>query len=226
MKHREPCCICSQIVGEKDNDLLSKFFAQEPYTRRVPLESEFFAVIPSLGPLTPGHTLMCPKAHYKSFASLPREYDADYELTKARLVRILESAFQAPVHCFEHGMASTGSRVLCSVEHAHLHLLPAGVDVWQVLQNRGIGWVAVEPTLPRLRSNAGNGEYLYYQCPERQAILAKAEEGGFESQYMRKLFASALGRKHHWNWRRYPLPWEADEAYRRIRSARLSKVGL
>src|ERR1044072_5888314 len=55
------CCLCSQVAGEKSNDLIARLLQGEPYVRRVMLESGSFAAIPSLGPLARGHTLLCPK---------------------------------------------------------------------------------------------------------------------------------------------------------------------
>jgi len=226
MGDRLSCCLCSQIAGEKANDLLAQFFPRVPYLRRVPLENDLFAVIPSIGPLAVGHILLCPRAHYRGFASLPERYEGYYEQTKLRLIELLESIFGAPVHCFEHGSAPGSSRIPCSVAHAHLHLLPAHVEVWKELHKDGNHWVSIDNTLRALRVNAGSGEYLYYESPEREAVVARAEGQGFESQYMRKIFAAALGVRDSWNWRDNPSLQQLDETHRWIVATTGSRAAL
>ena len=60
MSNITACCLCSQIAGWEENDLISRLLGGDTYVRRVPFESESFALVPSLGPLVPGHTLLCP----------------------------------------------------------------------------------------------------------------------------------------------------------------------
>src|SRR5688572_12186636 len=118
------CCLCSQIEGRRENDLIARLLPDQPYARRILLESASFAVIPDVGALVPGYSLLCPKAHIRSFASLDPRLDAEYETMKAELKAALRDRYGNGVVIFEHGMAASGGRVVCTVDHAHMHFVP------------------------------------------------------------------------------------------------------
>ena len=79
------CCICSQIDGQADGDLIARLLPEQPYVRRVLLESEGFAGLPSLGPLVPGHSLLCPRMHLLGLAYLDPSWHAEFELMCTKL---------------------------------------------------------------------------------------------------------------------------------------------
>ncbi len=213
------CCLCSQIAGDRENDLIATLLGAEPYVRRIAFESIHFAALPSLGPLTEGHFLLCTKAHYKSFACIPTTLDKEFLETKRNLSAVLLSEFGPPVHIFEHGAPRQGPKVLCTVDHAHLHLVPAAVDVWPLLQAAGIDWRALGATRGDLRNRVADREYLYYESPEGRAVVATSKGEGFESQLLRRVFARALGKSHDWDWRSDPRPANADAAFERVRTS-------
>jgi ATP adenylyltransferase len=215
MKISHSCCLCSQIVGASDNDLISTLLPGAPYERRVALESDQFAVVPSLGPLATGHVLLCPKAHIRSFAHLDPSFDAEYRAFRREVVFKVKTTFANPVHCFEHGSSRTGHHIPCTVEHAHLHLVPAAVEVASLISQVAL-WEEIGNDAKELRERAGEDEYLYYQFPSGRTLLARAPVGGFESQLLRKTFAEALGRPSEWNWRETPQPLATHAAFERL----------
>lgn len=216
LKTRE-CCLCSQVAGEESNDLIARMLPGAPYVRRVMLESESFAAIPSLGPLVSGHALLCPKAHVRSFARLGPGLEGGYRAVKDELREGLSRRYDSPVHLFEHGMAAEGDHVMCSTDHAHLHFvpLPRRCDAEAVGR---LPWVEFDGSLGELARLTGGLEYIQYEPPGGGARLLLAEGGGFESQFMRKLFALSLGRGENWNWRDRPDPRAADETWRQFAS--------
>jgi diadenosine tetraphosphate (Ap4A) HIT family hydrolase len=92
------CCICSQIRGQADGDLIACLLPDQPYARRVLLETDKFAAIPSLGPLVPGHSLLCPKVHTPSFASLDPLAREDLEHARDDLSTRLSRLYGGEVH--------------------------------------------------------------------------------------------------------------------------------
>lgn len=211
------CCICSQVLGDRENDLIAELLEVQPYVRRVPLEGSKFAVIPSLGPLAPGHTLLCPKKHYRSFALLPGDYEVEFAKVRVQMIQLLQRAYDLPVHIFEHGMARRGTRVLCTVEHAHLHFVPAMVDVWEDLASQRPWKTLNGHRLSDLRTAAGEIEYLYYETPNGPGRVSTLDSATLvESQFLRKVFANALGKPDAWDWRQAPAPLEAHETYKTI----------
>jgi ATP adenylyltransferase len=215
---KTPCCLCSQIDGNPENDLISQLLPQGAYCRRIAMESENFAVVPSLGPLTPGHSLICPKGHVKSFAGLDPQLSSEFKNFKALVSARMKSIFAAPIHYFEHGSSSAGDRVICTVDHAHLHLVPMSVEIVTVLLSDK-RWKQVTSDLLELRVRTAADEYLYYEDPNGAAFLACAGRFRFDSQHMRKIFAEALGKPDDWNWRDRPRPDEAERTFKALAAA-------
>jgi diadenosine tetraphosphate (Ap4A) HIT family hydrolase len=207
------CCLCSQIVGEESNDLIARMLHGERYVRRVMLESGSFAAIPSLGPLASGHTLLCPKMHVRSFAQLEPGLHDEYQVVKKELRRALSYRYDYSIHLFEHGMAATGDRIMCTTDHAHMHFvpLPCSCNVDSIEQ---LPWTEFDGSLRELMQLSQGREYILYEPPDEICRLLIAMERNFESQYMRKLLARSLGRIEHWNWRDNPDPRSADETWR------------
>ena len=215
------CAICCQIAGQEDGDLLAELIGSEKgYVRRVMLESEHFVVFPSVGPLKVGHVILCPKPHYPSFACLPRMFEDEYQAIRAQLSELLEATFRQEVHIFEHGTDAWRSRIACSVEHAHQHFIPTSANVWDTLQS-DIEWEYSSLSISSLeRVTKGQG-YLLYQSPRNSTHIAIAPRNGFESQYIRRVFANALEKREQWNWRTHPHPRDIEETFTILRQASL-----
>ncbi|HEV7240484.1 MAG TPA: HIT domain-containing protein [Thermoanaerobaculia bacterium] len=208
------CCVCSQIAGDAANDLIARLLPEQSYVRRILFENDSFAVIPSLGPLTPGHSLLCPKVHIRSFASLDDALHPQFAVTRATLVDALRSLYRQEVHLFEHGMARNGDRTLCTVEHAHMHFVPLPEGIELPLDR----FMTFDGSLASLRALTRDDEYVLYVAPDGSSrVLTSA--GGVESQYMRKLIVDHLGQGGEWNWRTAPHAHAADEAWRRFVNA-------
>ena len=60
----------------------------------------------------------------------------------------------------------------------------------------------------------GQNEYVTYEASDGVARLLVSQDHLIESQYMRKLIATGLGRAGDWNWRTSPKPRAADAAWR------------
>ena len=215
------CAICCQIAGQRDGDLLAELIGSEKrYVRRVILENEHFVVFPSVGPLKVGHVILCPKYHYPSFACLPSRLEDEYQGIRTQLSKLLEATFGEKVHIFEHGTDAQFSRIPCSVEHAHQHFLPTNAEVWDALHS-DIEWQSVSLNVPSLERVAKGREYLLYHSPEDSTHMAAAPKNGFESQYIRRIFANALGKSNQWNWRVHPRPLDVEETFMTLTQASL-----
>ncbi len=215
------CAICCQIAGQKDGDLLAEIIGGEKaYIRRVILESEHFVVFPSIGPLKVGHVILCPKLHYPSFALLPGMFEDEYQAIRAQLSELLETTFGENVHVFEHGTDAQCLRIPCSVEHAHQHFVPTNAMVQDALY-RDIQWESISLSLASLERITEGREYLLYHSPANSTHIAVAPKNGFESQYIRRVFANALDRSDQWNWRTYPHPLSTEETFSILSKASL-----
>jgi hypothetical protein len=136
----------------------------------------------------------------------------------SNLVRLLlKDVFDRPVHAFEHGNATAGSKIVCTVEHAHLHFLPANVNVDAYLSR--YQWTEVVGPLEVVTEGH---EYLFYQTPSGSQWVTTGNGGSFPSQYLRLAFAEALGVANRWNWRENP----ASEVTRQTLESLRSRVFL
>jgi ATP adenylyltransferase len=203
MRDAGTCYICGQIAGNARQDLISLLLNEQRYQRRAILESENFIVFPSIGPLVLGHVLLCPKSHVCGISQSIDHLSAEYQEIKQTTVALLQDVYRSGVHCFEHGGAPASDRLICSVGHAHMHLLPATVDVLDRLQLNG-RWVPLRLHERDLISFAGPCEYLFYETPTGASYGSLAASHPIESQYMRRVFADALGCPDEWNWRTHP----------------------
>lgn len=219
------CCICGQIAGDPVSDLISNLMKDRKYVRRVPFETENFAAIPSIGPIAPGHTLLCPKWHVRSMAMAlgpgpnQSELNLEYRMADTGLSGLLSALYSKPIHRFEHGSAEYGTKVVCTVEHAHVHLVPAEVDILPTIQSEK-RWKPIARGFSNLRTIVAEAEYIYYESPDGRSVVTFSD-AGFESQYLRRIFAEALGAPEKWNWRSVPSVSEIDLAYRRLVASQL-----
>jgi histidine triad (HIT) family protein len=70
-------------------------------------------------PLFPGHVLLCPRAHYSTFADVPRHLVGPFFLKGQLLTQAVETALHA-----EGTFLAINNRVSQSVPHLHLHIVP------------------------------------------------------------------------------------------------------
>lgn len=209
------CHLCGQIRGDAAYDLIARMLPDQPYVRRILFESPSFAVIPSLGPLRSGHSLLCPKSHVRSFAQLASGDEAEYLAMKARLRAALGETYGPGVALFEHGMAETGDRILCTIDHAHMHFVPVprGFDLGGTDET---GWVVFDGSPAALRQLAESREYILYESPEGESRILIADDRILESQHMRRIIAHRLGNTASWDWREAPAPLAAHAAWQRF----------
>jgi len=166
------------------------------------MESRDFVVVPAKGHFTVGYFLILPRQHEPSFASItsPDLTDQWWKLYVALAQRVKN--ILGPMMFFEHGSIFGGGYAGNTIEHAHLHVVPAKTDLVLSVVDDG------RPTrrIPSL-------EFLSQFC--RPYHLICRNEGGFyvadvseemESQYLRRLLYRQLYPDRNddgWDWRRH-----------------------
>ncbi len=200
---QKQCVLCAQINHSQEDDLLYKLTKEDDYySPRIVYESENFIAFPSIGPLVLGHVIVCPKFHTHSFACLDQKYNDEYCEFKASLTRKLINSFLKPVHVFEHGMSADCKRILCSITHAHQHFIPTEVDISHDF-HPAIKWEKIPDKISGLYITKGE-EYFLFHSYAKEPIITISDISFIQSQYIRKLYATALGERDKWNWRDYP----------------------
>lgn len=196
------CCLCSQIAGDVRGDLLHRWLQRGQYERTVADLAANWHAIPSIGALVPGHTLLCPGTHTRSFASAMSSDCHGAIESLALLDSALSACFGGPAQVFEHGNAADGATLACSIEHAHLHVVPGVPDLWPFIDGRVI-WQPIAG-IAALSEATGRSEYLLFRDSSAAWWVARAPAEGHPSQLMRRAVAAAIGEPDAWNWRLHP----------------------
>jgi len=196
----ETCCLCSQITKDGEADLLANVLAQPPGAgQHIVREWPDFVLFPSIGALTVGRVILCPRLHVRSMSDLPEVLEQSLIHAMQAVRDLLSNNFGLQIHAFEHGNSTAGPRVVCTVDHAHLHFIPADVNVDRHLSK--YQWTAVSGSL---RDITKGREYLFYESPSGERLVTTGDRVTFPSQYLRRAFADALGVGDRWNWREDP----------------------
>lgn len=171
---------------------------------RLIVENRDWYVVATLGQITDGgYTLVIPKKHILCMGALnPEQTSSMLEvLEKIRNVIALEYRLTSapcsnPVLMFEHGIVGQ------TVKHAHIHLLPAVLDITQKIR---CDFPAIEIQkvdhnrhLQTLYYNRKE-PYLFWTVPNREAMVCWNPPA--PSQYLRLVVAELLGRPERGNWR-------------------------
>jgi diadenosine tetraphosphate (Ap4A) HIT family hydrolase len=167
------------------------------------LESEHFLVLPSLGSLVLGWVLVIPKQHSLCIGALPQSLFPEFQRVKEQTVKLIASQFGVPC-LFEHGPSSAGLKVGCSVDHAHLHVVPFSGDLTRLTASfmpDGAGWRPADVQACINAFSVGEN-YLYFEQPLGTGFISV--HPAFGSQVFRKAIALHLGKPHEFDWREYP----------------------
>ncbi len=187
------CCLCSNLASTS---------SPEAWDRPV-FESANFIVLPSLGSLVEGWLLLVPKQHYISMGALPASLVTEMEEMKAKVSAHVRQEY-GETCVFEHGPASASRKVGCSVDHAHLHIVPLTFDIGRAavpFMPKDAEWVKASWVQCQEAHQAGQ-DYLYFEQPLGCGNISTHSE--FGSQVFRRAIASEIGRPHDFNWREHP----------------------
>lgn len=162
---------------------------------------EKYAVIPSVGALVPGHSLVVPLLHRTALLAEAGEFDISELMPYfAGFLRADQSLL-----AFEHGSLTEDSPAIrCGTSHAHLHVLP----LHRALHNAVLGaYPTSAVTLRELSSRARDlGDYVAaftWNADGSQGWIISS--AGIASQFMRQRVAAAVG-VSSWDWKEDPRP--------------------
>jgi ATP adenylyltransferase len=186
------CCLCSNLAHAA---------ARQLWDNPV-FESQSFVAIPSLGALIEGWLLLVPKDHFISLGALPDQLVTEMEDMKAKVSAYVGSEY-GKVCVFEHGPASASREVGCSVDHAHLHIVPLGFDIATAARPfmpHDAVWSRASWSKCQEAYRAGK-DYLYFEQPLGSGWISTHRN--FGSQIFRKAIAAQIGRPDEFNWREH-----------------------
>jgi diadenosine tetraphosphate (Ap4A) HIT family hydrolase len=191
------CDFCDEFSGGMRN-----YFSQlyVPVLRcRIMSSSDNFNVLPTLGQIVEGHTLIAPKAHYTAAADFPAQLLPELK----SVVDLVQSGIAATYGrsiVFEHGMrgCSPGG---CGVTHAHIHVLPLTPTNDPIDLIKAAYSFKTICDLGQIADTNTNTPYLYYEDTSSTKYIFEADS--LPSQYVRQLLARSVGSRD-WDWRNFP----------------------
>jgi ATP adenylyltransferase len=168
---------------------------------RVLWETEDFICVPTKGSIVAGWVLIIPRRSALSFGQLSPEA----RHAGGRLARSVEEKLKdkfGPVAWFEHGPLCEGSPVGCTVDHAHLHLVPISTDLLsgaRALLGANVVWAPVDGLDATAAAFAQRQDYLYLRQNGREWLGT----GTIGSQIFRRVIATATGCADQYDWRKH-----------------------
>jgi hypothetical protein len=167
-----------------------------------------FSIIPSLGPLVLGHSLLVTRSHEKSvllYGDAATWNEEVLPLLLAFMKQISEHKEEISFVLFEHGSTKPDSS-LCSTSHAHLHIVPVDTDqIGQIKQAVEAQSICMPHS--NLLSHCRHLENFIYTSFFLSGSLGTTAclqaAGDLQSQHMRRLIAGILHLRD-WNWKLDP----------------------
>lgn len=190
-----PCEFCDEFSGGQQN-AFSRLYGPT-LTNRLIVESRNFKVIPTLGQIAEGHSLILPKVHYTALADLPSDLAFEFDQIYEQVKQVFKETYGACVF-FEHGTRSDCSGG-CGIYHAHMHSVPTVMTELSYFSNREKLPVFELDKFREIRDRLEmNSSYLYVEDSNGRRQIASVNS--LPSQFMRRAVAEAIGNED-WDWR-------------------------
>lgn len=166
--------------------------------KNILFETDNFFVAPALGQIgVEGYLLICSKEHYIGLGQLPKKLLNEFTLVQAKVKEVLSKYYTKPIF-FEHGPTAPNKKGGCCIEHAHLHAVPADIDILADI-SKNFNPVKIKD-FSALNEQFKRGiPYLYYENRGEDKYLFELHEP-VPSQYLRQIIAVKINKKDKWNW--------------------------
>lgn len=205
---KSDCSICEELKGRTGTNL-SSLLETKGIRNAIFSSNDDFVIIPSIGPLIIGHSLLVTKNHECGiFTSINQQkLENMYSILKTfiKMFPLTNSISKPTFLCFEHGTTvKDPARVHCSTIHAHLHLVPLESAtlkrINEDLKIRGFKNFSTQKIL----QNAFFGDYIIVFQANEGDLMAEClsyQHDNIESQLLRKIIAHHLDIVE-WNWQK------------------------
>jgi len=188
------CPFCRELQGGRLPDFCD-------IDSRILHETDRFVVMPDISPLVPGHVMIVPRAHILCYGAV--EAAARDELSGiVNATRTILGEHYGPSVLLEHGTSSL-EPVADHVTHAHLHVVPAAINIRGALLNFNTKTIA---SLSDLSSWAARDEeYIYFESCAGERMVADRIVG-IKRLFFRREIAKQIGLPDPlWDWRHHIL---------------------
>jgi inosine/xanthosine triphosphate pyrophosphatase family protein len=217
IENQTNCVFCVEFSGSPDS-IYHNLFGNQLSDRIVHKTDNFF-VLPPLGEFIPGGLLITSKNHFLSCAYLPDESYDELERLMAETTFLLRQHYKCNPVFFEHGPKTPSEKGVCCVDHAHLNVFPAEINLHRhlALKYREIVHMS-ELTEFRNRKQS----YLFVQ--ENDGRRRVYDVDSIPSQLIRKIITRELDMPERWHWREYLGLEELKKTYDDLSGWRLKCI--
>jgi diadenosine tetraphosphate (Ap4A) HIT family hydrolase len=196
-EHVEPrICVLCNVVNDSDDAPVREILSRDILAKEAMIEVNDAVVVADVAPLVPGHTLIMSRHHVLSMSHLASYQIQEVRALLLRVGNVLRQAYGKSVIAFEHGLCDPSVSGECSVDHAHLHVLPFDGPLAsrfsQTFQVTALDSLTDLPDAITSRE-----EYLLLIDGEGRCLLAFPS--GPTRQYFRRAISEATGQPM-WNW--------------------------
>jgi diadenosine tetraphosphate (Ap4A) HIT family hydrolase len=191
------CPYCQELQSGRLPD-----FCDVDIDSRILHETNRFVVMADISPLVPGHVIIVPKAHILCYGAVEDTARDEFSGIVNAARTIIRERY-GPSVILEHGTSSLAAGG-DHVSHAHLHIVPAPVDIRDSLLNFNTTTIA---SLSDLSYWAARDEaYIYFESCAGERIVADRISGIVRQQFIRTEIARRIGLPDPlWDWRRHIL---------------------
>lgn len=190
------CPFCRELQSGRLPD-----FCDADIDSRILHETNRFVVMADISPLVQGHVMIVPKDHILCFGAV--EPTSQQELSCiVNATRSILNEHYGPSVILEHGTSSL-EPVADHVTHAHLHIVPAAIDIRDALLNFNTKRIS---SLADLSSWAArDAEYIYFESRSGEQMVAD-QIVGIKRLFFRREIAKQIGLPDPlWDWRLHIL---------------------
>jgi len=204
------CPFCRELQSGRLPD-----FCDAEIDSRILHETDQFVVLSDISPLVPGHVMIVPKAHILCYGAVEAAAQGEFSGIVNATRKILREHY-GPSVVLEHGTSSL-EPVADHVTHAHLHIVPADIDIRDSLVNFNTTPIASLSDLSRwaVRDEA----YIYFESCAGERIVAD-QIVDIPRLFIRREVAKRVGVPDPlWDWRRHILSDNFRSTVERLRHA-------
>ncbi|MEI7843230.1 MAG: non-canonical purine NTP pyrophosphatase [Gallionellaceae bacterium] len=207
------CAFCTELSGDPGS-IFERLSGGSPSDRVVHMSTSF-VLLPPLGQFMEGGLLLLSREHLKSMAYLEANQISELEDLMSEVTSTLRGVYGSSPVFFEHGPRRGRGKSTCCVDHAHLNIFPADVDLMPLLGQFPGHEIGSLGELASLSDNAD--DYIFVQHGDGTRTVHFSED--FPSQFIRREITRQLGYPERWHWRDYPGITELRATYNRLHGA-------
>jgi diadenosine tetraphosphate (Ap4A) HIT family hydrolase len=221
--YRSDCEFCRELEFEQSS--FTDIY-KDSMKSRVIYRTPNFSIIPTIGQIVKGYSLIISNKHCASIGSLRQEESQELELLMKVLERAFLKAYNKQSIFFEHGVpCDDKNRGGCGITHLHLHAVPLNdnVDLLNEI-SKDFNFKKIQSFYELRDMIYHDNAYILYINQNKEKFVA--EQNNLPSQYMRCALAKIVG-EELWDWRCFTLEDRLISSYSELLNAILDdKVSL